>query len=118
MIIYFIIDTGTNLSIIGNSEGMISLIDASNSHTIMVNGSKVAAKGIGEIPLTVCNKYGVKQVDSCIRQVQLVPGSPFHLLSSNWFIKNGLHLFGNNYEIIFLKGNFKLVCDIKIHTYL
>jgi hypothetical protein len=57
---------GVSLSIKGNSEGMIKLIDASNSHTTMGNGSRVAAKSTGEISVTVYNKYGVKQVDSCI----------------------------------------------------
>jgi hypothetical protein len=101
---------------VGNSEGMRNLINAGNSHTTMGNGGKVAAAGIGEIPVTIYDKYGVKQIDACLCQVQLLPESPFNLLSGMWLIKNGYQLVGNKDAMIFTKGNFKLVCDIKRHT--
>jgi hypothetical protein len=112
----WIIDTGASLSSTGNSEGMRNLINAGNSHTTLGNGGKVADAGIGEIPVTIYDKYGVKQIDACLCQVQLLPGSPFNLLSGTWLIKNGYQLAGNKDAMIFTKGNFKLVCDIKIHT--
>jgi hypothetical protein len=112
----WIIDTGASLSSTGISEGMRNLVNAGNSHTAMGNGGKVAAAGIGEIPVTIYGKYGVKQIDACLCQLQLLPESPFNLLSGTWLIKNGYQLVGNKDAMIFTKRNFKLVCDIKIHT--
>ena len=112
----WIIDTGASLSSTGNADGMKNLTSAGNSQTTMGNGGKLAAKAIGDIPVTIYDKHGVIQADSCLRQVQLLPGSPFNLLSGTWLLKNGYQLIGNKQAMVFTKGSFKLVCDIKIHT--
>lgn len=71
----FILDTGATTHSTGNSAGLYNIRDAGGSQTRMGNGTKAAAKGVGDLAYIVHDKNGNKVQDGTMKGVHLIPGS-------------------------------------------
>ena len=112
----FIFDTGASTNSTGNSAGMIEMKDAEGSVTRMGNGAQVATKGIGKLPIIVCDKSGKELGKGIVDEVHVIPGSPFNLISGGRLMMLGYRVRGSIDGIECIRGNARLVFDIKIQT--
>ena len=112
----WIVDTGASLSSTGHADGMVNLRMGVDSHTTVGNGNRVKPKGTGSIPVNILNKRGIEVGSALMTEVNLMPGSPFNLLSGTWLIQKGYKMLGDESAISFTKGNIEIRCDLKIRT--
>lgn len=79
-------------------------------------GQSVSASAKGNLPVTACDQKGNDLYDAQIKDVRVLEGFPFSLLSAMRLLKKGFKMEGSEREIVFKKGNTELKCHIKIHT--
>ena len=97
----FILDTGASVSSTGNKEGMINTKEIAGCKTKIGNGEHMVTKLIGDLPVTIFNKFGVAQNKATIGNMHYLPGSPFNLLSGGTLLANGFSISGDKEAIIF-----------------
>ena len=76
----------------------------------------MAANSIKDIAGTWCNKFGKEQLKDMLKNVQDNPNSNFNIFSIGKVIKEGWKLSGDQEGLVLMKGNVKLVFDIKSMT--
>ena len=97
-------------------KGLINIRDAGGTKTRMGNGASVKAKGVGTLPVMVCNKEHKELYKATIKDIYIMPGSPFNLLSGGKLLQDGFKMSGDKDAIRLTKGKQELVFDIKIGT--
>ena len=112
----WILDTGASTNSTGNSQGVIEIQDAEGSVTRMGNGATVKSKGVGKLPVMVCDKNQKEINKGMINDLYINPGSPFNLIAGGKLLQEGYMVTGNCESLVFTKGKTKLVFDMKIHT--
>ena len=79
-----------------------------------MHGKAMTASIIMDISGTWCNKFGKKQLNATLKDVQYNPKSKFKLFSIRKVIKERWKLSGDQEGLILMKGSEKLVLNIKI----
>ena len=61
----------------------------------MGNGKFVAPRQVGDLKLMVCDKDMNELGPGTVRNLHVIPGSPFHLLAGNKLLLEGYSMTGN-----------------------
>ena len=112
----FIVDTAATMNSMGSADGLINVRNNDNPATTVGNGATMKAACIGDLPVTVCDEKGEEIAQAVLTEVQVLPGSPFNLLSGTRLMKLGYSMKGGKEGITFSKGDFELKCNIRIHS--
>ena len=107
----FIIDTGATQHSTGHGAGQTNLKNAHYSATRVGNGQIVKAKAIGKMPFVTIN--GTK---GTMGEVQLIPGSPFNLISGTKLQDLGFKVHGKGNTMEYMKDGMSLKFNICINT--
>ena len=93
----WIADTGASVHTSPHKLGMVNLRQPSASDAITVgNGTTESAGMIGDLPGTVCDKFGNEQMTATIKDITILPNGEFNLFSVTKLQKDGWLLRGDS----------------------
>jgi hypothetical protein len=107
----WVVDTGATTHSTGNDQGLINHRDGRGAKTQVGNGARMTTKSIADMPFKT--KDGAT---GQINDLHLINGSMFNLVSGTKLLLMGFKMTGDENAIIYVKGDQKLMFDIKIHT--
>ena len=80
------------------------------------SGNLMKASAVGNLPGTICNKYGEEIRKGIMQDVTHCPNIQCNVLSLTKLLLEGWDLGGNNESIWLKKGKSKIVFGIKLIT--
>ena len=107
---------GSSVDCTNDRCGGSNICGGSGTSTVGAHSEAMTASSIIDIAGTWCNKFGKEQLKATLKDVRCNPKSNFNLFIIGKAVMECWKLSGNQEGLVLMKGNLKLVFDMKITT--